>query len=228
MKINYENLPRFLVPLFLAASLTVALMSLLDLSRAIAVIISLFVVVQLQKYQIIWMPSDFLNSLFVILVGGPTFFDCRPHFDLPVATNKFVSVIAEVLRSWANFLYSYRCCCCEVTKNWIIFAVNFRRKKFTATSQKESIMLCLWWASAGWDSSWDMEWKLQMLEEYITGNKRTMDREKIQRMGLNGVLFFAEQSECKLRCRTHEDGKIYESHRLIRHYNVLCHSLFLS
>jgi hypothetical protein len=53
MKINYENIPRFIIPLFLAGTLTVALMSLLELTRAIAVIISLFVVVQLQKYEII-------------------------------------------------------------------------------------------------------------------------------------------------------------------------------
>lgn len=54
MKINYENIPRFIIPLFLAGTLTVALMSLFDLSRAISVIISLFAVVQLQKFEIIW------------------------------------------------------------------------------------------------------------------------------------------------------------------------------
>ena len=53
MKINYENIPRFIIPLFLAGTMTVALMSLFDLSRAISVILSLFAVVQLQKFEII-------------------------------------------------------------------------------------------------------------------------------------------------------------------------------
>ena len=53
MKINYENLPRFLVPLFLAGTLAIALISILDLSRNISVMISLFVVVQMQKNRII-------------------------------------------------------------------------------------------------------------------------------------------------------------------------------
>ena len=52
-KINYENIPRFIIPLFLAGTMTVALMSLFDLSRAISVILSLFAVVQLQKFEII-------------------------------------------------------------------------------------------------------------------------------------------------------------------------------
>lgn len=93
MKINYENLPRFLVPLFLAASLTVALMSLLDLSRAISVIISLFVVVQLQKYQIIWVPSDLKLLIFKSLVGGPIFVDCSKRINWSQKTNLSPSLL---------------------------------------------------------------------------------------------------------------------------------------
>lgn len=48
MKANSEN-----VRLLLAGTLTVALMSLFDLSRTISVIISLFAVLQFQKFDII-------------------------------------------------------------------------------------------------------------------------------------------------------------------------------
>ena len=52
-KINFENLPRFLIPLFLAGSLALALISVFDMNYSIAIIIGLFVVVQLQKNQIV-------------------------------------------------------------------------------------------------------------------------------------------------------------------------------
>ena len=52
-KIHYENFPRLLIPLFLAGSVAFALISSFDMNFSISVIIGLFVVVQLQKNEIV-------------------------------------------------------------------------------------------------------------------------------------------------------------------------------
>ena len=53
MKINYENIPRLLVPLFLVATIHFALVSTIEISNSFSVIVSLMIVVQLQKYELV-------------------------------------------------------------------------------------------------------------------------------------------------------------------------------
>ena len=53
MEINWQNLPRFLLPLFIAGSTALALSYSFDLSMSIAVPAALFFTVQLQKFEIL-------------------------------------------------------------------------------------------------------------------------------------------------------------------------------
>ena len=53
MEIAWKNLPRFLVPLFIAGSLAFMVSCTFDLSMSLAVPAALFITVQLQKNEII-------------------------------------------------------------------------------------------------------------------------------------------------------------------------------
>jgi hypothetical protein len=53
MKVVWENLPRFVLPVVIAVSLAIFLSQAFELSMAVCIPLSLFLVVQLQKNEIV-------------------------------------------------------------------------------------------------------------------------------------------------------------------------------